>query len=266
MSDTAGSLTRHATLVACLTLAVAVSASAQTPAPPSPTPDFLTRYDFQLSGVVLAIDDPRFSWDTHFGGDLDVFDYVKGRLSAAAEYEAVLGDEFRAFDPNQSYYLLEASSSYRVGQTEIAGVFHHISRHLSDRPKSFPIAWNVLEARTLRRFEVGRLTMDTRAEVGKVLQHVFVDYSWTGDVDVMIRRAFSPRVGMFVHGYGELIGVEEAADRGTQRGGRAEAGVRFEGRAGALELFAGIERRIDADPLEQASQRWGIAGFRLVGR
>jgi hypothetical protein len=246
---------------------IAATAFAQTPAPPAPAPDFLTRYDFQLTGAALAIDDPRFSWDTHFGGDLDVFDYVKGRLSIAADYEAILGDEFRAFDPNQSYYLLEASSSYRFGQTEIAGVFHHISRHLSDRPKTFPIAWNVLEARLLRRFEVGRLVMDMHADAGKVLQHSFVDYSWTGDADVMVRREISPRVGIFVQAFGELIGVQaEEIDRGTQWGGRAEGGIRFGGRAGALELFAGIERRIDADPLVRAAERWGIAGFRLVGR
>jgi hypothetical protein len=58
----------------------------------------------------------------------------------------------------------------------------------------------------------------------------------------------------------------EEIDRGTQWGGRAEGGIRFGGRAGALELFAGIERRIDADPLVRAAERWGIAGFRLVGR
>src|SRR5262249_24634881 len=86
MSDTSGSLTRHAAMVACLTVSIAARAFAQAPAPPAPAPDFLTRYDFQLMGAALAIDDPRFSWDTHFGGDLDLFDYVKGRLSIAADY------------------------------------------------------------------------------------------------------------------------------------------------------------------------------------
>jgi hypothetical protein len=248
-------------------MSIAATAFAQTPAPPAPAPDFLTRYDFQLSGVFLAIDDPRFSWDAHFGGDLDLFDYVNGRLSVAADYEPIVGDELRAFDPNQSYYLLEASSSYRFGQTEIAGVFHHISRHLSDRPKSFPIAWNVLEARVLRRFQIGRSVMDMRADAGKVLEHAFVDYSWTAELDATVRRGITPRVGIFVHASGELIGVEaEPDDRGTQHGGLAEAGIRFEGRAGALELFVGIERRIDAYPLDRAAARWGMAGFRVVGR
>ena len=46
-----------------------------------------------------SINDPRFSWETHFGGDLDVADYVVGRSSILVDYEAVLGDEFRPFDP-----------------------------------------------------------------------------------------------------------------------------------------------------------------------
>jgi hypothetical protein len=43
-----------------------------------------------------------------------------------------------------------------------------------------------------------------------------------------------------------------------------EAGVRLNGRAGAIELFAGFERRIDADPLDRQTQQWAMAGFRLV--
>jgi len=34
----------------------------------------------------------------------------------------------------------------------------------------------------------------------------------------------------------------------------------------ALELFAGGERRLDADPLDRQAHSWGIAGFRLLSR
>jgi len=120
MPDTPGSLTRRAATAACLTLIVAARAYAQSPAPPPPAPDFLTRYDFHLAANVLAIDDPRFSWETHFGGDLDLVDYVAGRASMLVDYQAILGDQLRPFDPNQSYYVLEASSSYRAPGVEIA--------------------------------------------------------------------------------------------------------------------------------------------------
>src|SRR5205807_2455069 len=101
-------------LVACLTLIVAVPVAAQTQqpviAPPPATPEFLSRYDFHLSAAALlvstptpapAVPDQRFSWDTHFGGSFDVVDYLVGRTAVMIDYQAVLGDEFRPFDPNQ---------------------------------------------------------------------------------------------------------------------------------------------------------------------
>jgi len=266
MSDTPGSLIRRAVVAACLAFIVAVPAFAQSPAPPSPSPDFLTRYDFHLAANALAIEDPRFSWETHFGGDLDLVDYVHGRASMLVDYQAVLGDQLRPFDPNQSYYVLEASSSVRVPGVEIAGVFHHVSRHLSDREKEFPIAWNIFGLRALRRIDVAGVTIDTYGGAGVIAGHSNVDYSWTADLDLAIRRAITSHVGAFVRGHGDVFGVDGTGNRGTQTGGRVEAGVRFNGRAGALELFAGLERRIDADPLDFQTERWGIAGFRLVGR
>ena len=257
---------RRAATAACLTLIAAVRTYAQSPAPPAPSPDFLTRYDFHLEANALAITDPRFSWDTHFGGDFDLLDYVKGRASALADYQVILGDQLRAFDPNQSYYVLETSLSYRTRWVEIAGVFHHVSRHLSDRAMVRPIAWNVVGARALRRIEAAGVTVDTYGGVGVVGGHSNVDYSWTADLDLAIRRVITPRVGAFASGHVDIFGVDGTGNRGTQTGGRIEAGVRFNGRAGAVELFAGFERRIDAHPLGFVAQRWGIAGFRLVGR
>jgi hypothetical protein len=270
MSDTDGSLVRRAALAACLLLPFASAASAQQPQPPGfapapASPDFLTRYDFHLSAAALRIDDPRFTWDTHFGGDLDVFDYVTGRLSMLVDYEAVLGSQIRPFDPNQGNYTLEASASVRAGQTEIAGAFHHVSRHLGDRSKVFPIAWNVLEARVMRRLAIAGATVDVTVGGGRLVQHSSVDYTWTGNLDLLIQRPISPRVGVFARGSGEIFGVDPTLSaRDRQMGGKAEAGLRINGRAGALELYAGYERRIDADPVDAQPHDWALAGFRLV--
>src|SRR5262245_10875556 len=224
MADTSGSLVRHAAMAACL-LMLAASANAQSPDAQAPEPGFLTRYDFHLGADRLIIDDQRFSWDTHFGGSIDAIDYVVGRLSGIVEYEAILGDEFRAFDPTQSSYTLEVASSYRVKATEMVGVFHHVSRHLSDRSKRFPIAWNVAGARVLRQLTTKTVTIDLQGEAGGITERAYIDYSWTADLSVMIRHTLSPRVGLFAYGYGQLYGVDGAiSDRGTQKGGRIEIG------------------------------------------
>jgi hypothetical protein len=266
MSDTPGSLARHAASAACLVALCAANASAQAPAASPPQSGFFTRYDFHLSANTLIVDDQQFSWDTRFGGNLDVFDYGRGRASLLADYEAILGDERRLFDPEQSYYFLRVSSSYRAGGSELAVVFHHVSRHLVDRDKSFPIAWNIVGGRLSTQVALGRARVGARVEAGGVVQRSHVDYSWTANVDVQGRRPVSSRAGVFARAYGELFGVDGTIrDRGLQKGGLIEAGLRLEGRAGALELFAGLERRIDADPVDLLPRQWGIAGFRLVG-
>jgi len=71
----------------------------------------------------------------------------------------------------------------------------------------------------------------------------------------------------FAHSAGHLIAVDPArADRGGQAGGLFEAGVHLVGPGGALELFAGVERRIDAYPIDRAPQHWFLAGFRVLSR
>jgi hypothetical protein len=247
-------------------------AGAQQPGPqpleaPSHSPELLARYDFQLSGVALAIDDKRFLWDTHFGGALDVIDYGIGRASIVADYEAVLGDELRAFDPNQARYTLETSCSAWAGATEIAVVLHHVSRHLSDRPNTTAIAWNVLGARVLRKLSVGGTTLAVRAGAGRLIAHAFVDYSWTADLDVVAQRRLNGRVGVYARGSGEVFSIDAASsNRNAQESARIEGGVRVDGRGAAMELFAGYERRADAHPFERLPLQWALAGFRLVNK
>jgi len=105
MTDCVGSFFRRAVLAACLALLVAPASHAQEALkiPPPTSMDFMTRFDFHMSAAGLSSEDPRFSWDTHWGGDFDFLDYVFGRFSFLADYEAVLGKENRLFDPNHAY-------------------------------------------------------------------------------------------------------------------------------------------------------------------
>jgi hypothetical protein len=261
-----GSLIRRAAVAACLTVAAAARVLAQQPlAEPPSSGQFLSRYDFHLSAAALDDNDPRFKWDTHWGGDFDLVDYVHGRTMLLADYEAVLGDQLRPFDPNQGNYFLEASSSLRVGKTEFAGVLHHESRHLSDRPKTQAVAWNVAAVRVLRQVDIGTATLALRVDAGPVIERAYVDYTWMATGEAVLRRALTPHVGLLGRATGDFFGVDPAiAGRSDQKGGHLEAGVRLSGSRGAVELFAGYERVVDAYPLGREPGRWPFAGFRIV--
>jgi hypothetical protein len=266
---------------AWITLVFAVSAAAQSQqpviAPAAAAPDFLTRYDFHLSIARLVpstptpapvVVDDRFAWDAHFGGSFDIADLVVGRLGVIVDYQAVMGSELRPFDPNQGNYTLEGFVSARLdANTEVAGIFHHVSRHLSDRPKAFAVAYNEVGGRLMHRLSLGTTTIDVDLEGGRAVQHSYVDYTWIGEGQLLIRRPITDHVGLFAHGHGQAFAVNELlAKRGTQAGGQVEAGVRVTGRSGVLEIFAGYEKRVDADVLDRLSQRWGLVGFRLLSK
>jgi hypothetical protein len=287
----AGPRPRATLIAACLLLTCAAGVAAQQPivAPPPAKPEFFSRFDFHLNAAWLGESNPataaaappatspasvvknaaehRYSFDTHWGGSLDFVDYVVGRTSFIIDYEAILGDEFRLFDPNQGVYTLEAASSARVGDAEVVGIFHHVSRHLADRANKQAVAWNAAGVRLLKRVARQTTTIDVDAELSRAVAKAFVDYTWIGELNLSVRRPINQHVVFFAQGSGKLFAVDGTVpNRGTQTGGVAEAGVRLKGTGGVLELFAGIEKRVDAYELEFDSRRWVLAGFRLLSR
>jgi hypothetical protein len=119
----------------------------------------------------------------------------------------------------------------------------------------------------LHRTSFGAATVDVDLEGGRAVEHAYVDYTWMGEAHVLFRRPLNDVVGLFAHGSAQIFAVDGTVrERGTQTGGQIDAGIRLSGRAGAIELFVGYEKRVDADPLDRLPQHWGLAGFRLLSR
>jgi hypothetical protein len=255
-----------------LALAVASPAVAQTGPAPAAGPAqggqvaFLSRFDYLFGLDYLAVDDPRFDWDAVFGGDLDLIDFRRGRLIFEAAYHAGLGNEYQPFDPNQGNYTLAGVLSARTRAGEIAVVYHHVSRHLGDRPKDFPIDWNMLGGRLQTSLTRGASTVELRADLRRAVLRTYVDYRWELDTEVRARVRLTDRSAFIAAGGVRALGVDGSRNRGTQVGGRGEGGIRLEGEAVALELFLAAERRIDPHPLEFGTRSWVMGGFRLVNR
>jgi hypothetical protein len=260
-------ITQRAAVALALALC-ACQAAAQTPATESAPPavEFIPRAAFHLSIEHLSGDDVMFVWDTNFGGELDVVDYRVGRATFVANYQAILGDEFRHFDPNQGNYILSGSTSMRSRSVELAGVFYHQSRHLADRANRVAVAWNMIGGRAQRKFTSGQTRIDARVDVRATVQKSFVDYNWEIDSGVRSDVQIQPQVGLILSGDLRVLGVDGTQNRGNQQGFRGEVGLRTEGRAGAMEFFLAVERRIDPYPLQFGTARWVTAGFRLLSR
>lgn len=259
-------------LCACVLALLAGAGVARAQAPPSgetadgPAVVFMSRTLLRLSAEHLSSDDPRFVWDTQFGGEIDFVDYGVGRLTFVGNYQAMLGEQFRSFDPNQGNYVLEGAASGRGRGLEVAAVFYHQSRHLSDRPKRDAVDWNMVGGRVQRQWTAGDRRVHVRGDLRKTILRTFVDYDWEFDTQVRAEGPVAPHVLAFGGGGVRLLGVDGTRNRGTQAGYRTEGGVRFTGRAGATELFVALERRIDPYQLEFNTARWFMAGFRLLSR
>ncbi len=239
---------------------------AKPPGPPGGERGLLARYQFFLESAHLGGDDIAFVWDAHFGGDLDLVDYGAGRLTAQAAFETILGSEFRDFDPNQGNYLLGVSGSYRIRHTELAAVFHHVSRHLSDRPKQVPIDWNMLGIRVLQMVDAGALHVVLSGRSLWTVERSFVDYAAEIGGDIEARCALNGTVSAIAQGRAYAMLTVPESSRGHQNGGSIEGGVRVAGSKGAVDFYVGYERRVDAEPFLGEARSWFVAGFRLLSK
>lgn len=248
----------------------APDARAQAAAPaadPAPRARFLTAYRFHLNASAFDTGDRRFSWTGELGGDVDLVDYRRGRLTAVAAYEVVVGSELRTFDPSQSNYTLDFGASYRYRRVEVTGLFHHVSRHRGDRVRERPIDWNMAGLRASAAFERRGWQVDVFGQVLDTILRTSVDYDAEARAGVRGRRHL--RGALWAQGAAEFVHVKTEDDfngRSQVSGGRLEAAVRLVGSAGALELFAAVERRVDPFPETTGHETWPLIGFRLVSR
>lgn len=253
--------------IVALWAATAGPASAQVPsvvASPAAT-GFLNRFDYHMALETLSGDDPQFQWDADFGGEFDVVGGPRGRLSTVFNYEAILGEELQPFDPVQGNYLIELVGARRWGRLEAAVVFHHTSRHLSDRAKDFGIAWNLLGGQATWTSRTATSAWQLQGRAAPAVMTDFVDYSGEFAASALYRRVLSPRLD--VAGWASLVSRTidgDASPRPVQTGWRAEAALRLRTEAAVLEFFAGGERRIDASALGAQPKTWALMGLRVT--
>ena len=254
-------------VVMCVTSPLAAQSDGVATEPSSERAVFLPSYDYHLNFQQLAIDDLRFTWQADFGGEVGLVDYGAGQVTVSANFETILGGQLREFLPNQDSYTLEVSASMGLGPYELVGVFHHVSRHLSDRFKAFPIDWNMAGLQLFRSTDVGRLHLDGSGRAYFTTQRASVDYRGEFGGALAGRYERSAHVAAIASGSVIVRTVDPSVfQRDTRVGGRGEVGIRLTGGAAALEFFVAREARIDADPLDLTTRSWTSIGFRLLSK
>ena len=115
------------------------------------------------------------------------------------------------------------------------------------------------------QFAVGPARIVAGVRAMGTTERAGVDYTaqieWHGAVELPV----GSRLAIIGAADGVLAPVErEMFVRGARRGGRLSGGVRFPSAAGAVDLYAGWEQRIDAGQFTRDTTRWMQAGVRMT--
>lgn len=254
-------MTRNRRVGFCCAALLASAAPARSQTQVSVLPDV----SVHLKAARYAPSDLAFRWDGWIGAGASLVRAHDTTVYFTADLETIIGGEKRTFDANQANYQLEAGVRHDWTDTSVAAVFHHVSRHVVDRPKTQAVDWNNVGVRATRRFRRGEDYARLTVAIDRTIQHSFVRYGWEfmarGDMDVIS----DPSGAAYV--LAELRAVTEPKAE-TGRGGfldaTIEGGYRFRRERRALQLFAAYEHRNDVFVESREARNRALVGFRIT--
>jgi hypothetical protein len=220
----------------------------------------------RLEGSYYVPSEDAFVWDTWIGAGAGLLRVKRATAYVTADVETILGRERRAFDANQVGYHLEAGLGIGAGRQLVVPFFHHVSRHVVDRPKTQLVDWNLIGIRVAGRFSPafpasGRYS----ASVGHTVEWRTVGYGWEleGVLDLeVIRRSWG---GPYVEIDVRFVTVDPQSRlaRGDFVDFLGEGGVRYARGGRSLEAFVAYEHRNDVFVLAPGVRDRALLGLRL---
>jgi hypothetical protein len=233
-------------------------------------PRFLPDFSVDLMAARYAPAETDLDWTSRIGAGASLLRVKDTTAFGSAGVETILGSGLRPFEATQANYHLELGIAHRRGSVGIAVFFHHVSRHLVDRPKVQAVDWNVLGVRVSRRFPRA-LGVPARVEVG--VGHTtlasYVGYRWelTFRLEAdLLRRGWG---GAYLASDTRFVTAEASPElpRNDFVDQAVEAGVRVGRAAGAFDAFVAYEHRNDVFVLEPGVRDRALFGirFRLPG-
>jgi hypothetical protein len=238
--------------------------------------ELLPQFDLHLEFGRYAPTETDFVFDSWLGGKATLLRHGATAIFMTGDVETVLGREFRVFDANQANYVLEGGLTRDFGLWSVSGVFHHVSRHVIDRPKRQSVDWNLVGVRAERRFMyeggagAGRAATERgRVELGAAhqIKHTFVLYNW--EFRAAAEYDLLPAGGGALYARATLRAITEEKTLDRTRGGfidaLAEGGWRVRRGRNLLHFYVAYEHRNDVYLMSPSAQDRALVGFR-VGR
>jgi hypothetical protein len=228
--------------------------------------ELLPEVTVQLAGAAYVPREDAFAWDTWIGGGAGVLRVRSATAYFTADVETVLGQERRAFDANQANYHLEGGLRIRFRRQLLIPFFHHVSRHVVDRPKTELVDWNLVGVRVTGPLPASfPLAARYAASVARTVHALGVGYEWelVGVLDVELAH-----LGWgypYLRADARLVTVDREA--GIARGDfvdfLGQGGLRFHRGGRDLGLFAAYEHRNDVFVLLPGARNRALFGLRI---
>ena len=209
--------------------------------------EFFNEVTVQMMAARYVPSEDAFVWDGWIGAGAGLLRVGNATAYFTADVETIIGREKRTFDANQANYHLEGGARIRFGRQLIHPFFHHVSRHLVDRPKTDAVDWNLVGVRAAGPLPGLSTTGRYSASVAHTIQWSKVSYHWELttllEVDVVSR----PWGAVYLRGNARAVSVKEppVLARGNFMDWTAEGGVRFPRGGRNLALFVAYEHRND---------------------
>lgn len=220
----------------------------------------------QLEGAYYVPPEDAFAWDTWIGAGAGLLRVRTTTAYITADVETVLGRERRAFDANQVNYHLDGGFRIQAGRHRVIPFFHHVSRHVVDRPKTQLVDWNLLGAKVAGPLpQAFPLRGRYAASVAHTVEWRTVGYEWEliGALDITLcTRSWG---ALYLRGGTRFVTV--APQTGIPRGDfadvLAETGARLGKDARELDFFVAYQHRNDVFLLVPGARDWALLGLRI---
>ncbi len=218
-----------------------------------------------LEGARYVPSETELAWTTWLGAGVGLVRLRDGTAYLGGDVETIFGNARRVFDADQVNYQLEGGVRIGAARWLVVPFFHHVSRHLIDRPKVPNEDWNMLGVRAARTSTLGdRTRVRYELGVGRNVKSHFVDYEWelTARSDAELRRF--ARGSVFARAAARLVTTGAELQRDGFVDVTVEGGLRFSRGERRLDLFAAYEHRNDVLLLTPGARDRALLGLRFV--